>query len=315
MEPFHPAAAALALALCDFAGNLSESLLRGSIDGAMIRTITVVALLRGCVSMAMGAAWRYHRVYLAEEGQRPPLCGTDDAGGAAARRNGLSAKSGEDIERVMKQGYALYHRFREQPDVSGPALEIARGIHEVGKDYRRIVSELQVLLGGITRRTMRLSEVLQMVQESFGRFCAAREHPPRLLVRCSGDGEISRCYSMLSVISNLVVNAAQAAGEGGEIHIDAAFDRDGLRLSVSDNGPGIEKELLEDIFLPGFTTKFDPATGEASAGIGLCHVKNLVEASGGTITVRSAPAKGRCLRWKFRKPAREGDAHGNTDAD
>lgn len=215
----------------------------------------------------------------------------------------------------MKQGYALYHRFREQPDVSGPALEIARGIHEVGKDYRRIVSELQVLLGGITRRTMRLSEVLQMVQESFGRFCAAQEHPPRLLVRCSGDGEISRCYSMLSVVSNLVVNAAQAAGEGGEIHIDAAFDRDRLRLSVSDNGPGIEKELLEDIFLPGFTTKFDPETGEASAGIGLCHVKNLVEASGGTITVRSAPGEGAVFTVEIPETRREGDAHGNTDAD
>ena len=315
LEQFRPVAAALALAACDFAGNLSENLLRGSAGGAMIRTIAVVALLRGCVSMAMGVAWRYHRVYLAEEGQRRRYVEQTMRVAQLRAEMVYLQKSGEDIERVMKQGYALYHRFREQPDVSGPALEIARGIHEVGKDYRRIVSELQVLLGGITRRTMRISEVLQMVQESFGRFCAAQEHPPRLLVRCSGDGEISRCYSMLSVVSNLVVNAAQAAGEGGEIHIDAAFDRDRLRLSVSDNGPGIEKELLEDIFLPGFTTKFDPATGEASAGIGLCHVKNLVEASGGTITVRSAPGEGAVFTVEIPETRREGDAHGNTDAD
>ncbi len=50
---------------------------------------------------------------------------------------------------------------------------------------------------------------------------------------------------------------------------------------------GIEQDILPYIFNPGFTTKFDEHTGKSSTGIGLFHVKNIVEDLNGFISVKS----------------------------
>ncbi len=317
LEPLYPFYVALALAGCDLAGNLADSFCRASLDQAMLRTVLAVALLRGTVSMAAAVAYRYHRTHLAEEEQRRRYLEQTMRVAQLRAETIYLQKSAGDIERVMKQGYAMYEQFREQPEVARPSLEIARGIHEVGKDYRRIVAELQALIGEVRQQPMLLSEVLALVHESTERFLAGQEDPPRILVCCKGDGPISQFYSMLSIINNLVINAAQAVGEDGTIEVNAELDEARLLLTVSDNGPGIEEELRQDIFLPGFTTKFDPRTGEASAGIGLCHVKNLVEESGGSIRLTSVAGVETRFTVEIPRSNRSrkgGAANGNADA-
>ena len=91
---------------------------------------------------------------------------------------------------------------------------------------------------------------------------------------------------MRHVFDNLVANAYQAMPEGGKLMIEAKAEEDGIRVSVADTGSGISRENLEKIFEPLFTTK---ARG---IGLGLAVTKNLVEANGGTIEVKSEEGKG-----------------------
>jgi len=86
------------------------------------------------------------------------------------------------------------------------------------------------------------------------------------------------------VFTNLLVNAQQAMAEGPEPRIVRIIARCGrrnklLRVTVSNNGPGIPKEILSRIFEPFFTTK--PAG--VGTGIGLSVSYGIVEAHGGTI--------------------------------
>jgi signal transduction histidine kinase len=67
-------------------------------------------------------------------------------------------------------------------------------------------------------------------------------------------------------------------------------------LSVRDTGTGISAEALTRIFDPYFTTK-DPGRG---TGLGLAIVKHIVEAHGGTVTVRSELGRG--SRFDVRLP-------------
>ena len=91
---------------------------------------------------------------------------------------------------------------------------------------------------------------------------------------------------MRRVLTNLVTNALQAMPRGGRLTIRASKKRGVNVITVQDTGEGIARENMEKIFSPFFTTK---ARGQ---GLGLPVCKRLVEAQGGTITVKSKIGKG-----------------------
>lgn len=94
------------------------------------------------------------------------------------------------------------------------------------------------------------------------------------------------------VLINLMVNAIQAMPDGGVLTL-AAEDWDeadmpiGLRLAVTDSGPGVSDEDRERLFKPFFT-----AGKPGGTGLGLWVSQSLVERYGGKITVDSAPVRG-----------------------
>ena len=87
------------------------------------------------------------------------------------------------------------------------------------------------------------------------------------------------------VISNLILNAAQAMGRTGRITVDITPETDGCRVEVRDTGPGIPPESRERIFEPFFTTK------HRGTGLGLPTARRLIDLHGGTMEAE-CPAEG-----------------------
>jgi signal transduction histidine kinase len=83
------------------------------------------------------------------------------------------------------------------------------------------------------------------------------------------------------VFLNLLLNAADAISDGGQITVKTCIGRDGKTITVElhDTGKGIPSELAGKIFLPFFTTK---GKGKGS-GLGLAVSRRIVEEHGGTI--------------------------------
>ncbi|UCE31316.1 MAG: cache domain-containing protein [Burkholderiales bacterium] len=92
------------------------------------------------------------------------------------------------------------------------------------------------------------------------------------------------------VLVNLLVNAVHALEpKGGLIRIACAdWDQRGVRITVSDDGPGIDPAIRDRIFDPFFGTK---APG-AGSGLGLSISYGLVRRYGGRLTVESHPGAG-----------------------
>jgi signal transduction histidine kinase len=88
------------------------------------------------------------------------------------------------------------------------------------------------------------------------------------------------------VIANIFQNALEAVPFGGNIHIRVSTVRgnpvNAIRVTVADDGPGIDSTDLRRIFDPFFTTKKDLGTG-----LGLWVSKGIVEKHCGTLKVRS----------------------------
>ncbi len=107
---------------------------------------------------------------------------------------------------------------------------------------------------------------------------------------------------MEQVLMNLFVNAWQAMEQGGNLYLQTAnvvLEKDYLdplgmnpgnyvRISVTDNGEGMDEETLQKIFDPFFTTK---EMGRGT-GLGLSSVYGIIKNHGGTINVYSEKGKG-----------------------
>jgi two-component system OmpR family sensor kinase len=95
------------------------------------------------------------------------------------------------------------------------------------------------------------------------------------------------------VVANLLANARAHTPAGTKIEVSIQHDSDGIRISVSDNGPGLSPEDQERIFERFY--RADPARvrvdGEGS-GLGLSIVEAVMKAHGGTVSVDSELGKG-----------------------
>ncbi len=108
------------------------------------------------------------------------------------------------------------------------------------------------------------------------------------------------CYAsqLNQVWMNLLVNAAQAVRDRGEVTIATRLDGNSVVVAISDTGTGIPADELSRIFDPFFTTK---PVGEGS-GLGLSISYGIVERHGGTIAVASEVGAG--TTFKVRIPVR-----------
>jgi signal transduction histidine kinase len=98
----------------------------------------------------------------------------------------------------------------------------------------------------------------------------------------------------------LLNNAAEAAGDGAEVVLEATTHDGSVEVAVADSGPGVPLELRERIFEPFFTTR------KRGTGLGLAVAKQIVEAHGGRIRVGDRAGGGACFTVSF--PVAEGAA-------
>ena len=97
------------------------------------------------------------------------------------------------------------------------------------------------------------------------------------------------------VIINLIKNASEALKitQNPSIELTAEQINDAIQIKVIDNGGGISSELIDNIFIPFFTTK------ENGSGIGLSLSRQIMHLHGGNISVQSEPNKQTIFKLTF----------------
>ncbi len=114
----------------------------------------------------------------------------------------------------------------------------------------------------------------------------------------SQEGEISQPIlgdgdRLAQVFTNLVDNALKFTPPGGQVRLLASQVEDKAEVTVNDTGIGIPSEALPAIFNRFYQADTSRKGGEKhGAGLGLAIAREIIQAHGGTISVRSEPARG-----------------------
>lgn len=97
---------------------------------------------------------------------------------------------------------------------------------------------------------------------------------------------------MTNVLVNIIDNAMKYGGSNQEIRIETRNEHNFIHISITDNGPGMSKEVMEKIFDRFYREIQGNIHDVKGHGLGLSYVKEIVEMHQGTIIVKSIPGVG-----------------------
>jgi len=176
-------------------------------------------------------------------------------------------------------------------------------------EYLNILERSISSIEGYFDRVRSHSQIIRLKDEAFVRITdmlekaalAALNKRPGVAVHVGIEENVSLLCDgvhMTEVFNNILTNAAEAMGENGIIEVYGKSLKSKYQLFFKDNGSGIDKDVINDIFDPLISTK----NKDKNSGLGLTYCKNVIIEHGGGITAKSAPGEGTTVIITF--PAR-----------
>ena len=198
---------------------------------------------------------------------------------------------------LLKSSEAISGEDREQLDILDLSARRMRALIEDLLDVTRLEGGKRL---PIEPAPIGVQSLLDETHELFKAQAASRS----ITLRCLAGDDIPEVYAdhnrVLQVLSNLVGNAMKFTLVGGTITLQAERRDGNVLFTVSDTGPGIPRENLDDIFNPYWQGKRAERLG---AGLGLPIAKGIVESHRGEIWVESQQGTG--TRFFFTLPLAE----------
>ncbi len=236
----------------------------------------------------------------------------DEIGDLAAAFNvllaSLEARRGEN-ERFVAD---LVHEFKNPvAAIRASAEALASGAIDEERSARlaRVLADSSGRLDGLVSQFLELARVeagmptekrapLDLAELARGivEALSARHERVRFEVVANEEARVvGVAHRLDSALRNVIENAtafAEGASDSPAVRVVVSRAAEGVRVSVSDNGPGIAEEDLPRVFDRFFTTR----DRERGSGLGLSLARAVVEAHGGSIVAESSPGRGATLR-------------------
>ena len=216
---------------------------------------------------------RYQQaIHFVAHEMRSPLSAIQGSSELMTRYNMNDDKRKQMAQMINAESKRLAKMIQTFLDVE----RLSDGQMQLKKEPFSLTDLMEVCLG----RVAPLAERKQII--------IASEPAPALVLE--GDREL-----MEYAFYNLLNNAIKYSASDTRVKITTSLQGSVLRLSVKDEGIGMDEKELKQIFQKFYRTKKAEASGEAGTGIGLSIVKQIVTHHGGQMEVTSQPGHGSCF--------------------
>lgn len=259
-------------------------------EGLLIFRVLVLGLIMTC-STALYNLWRRRRRELDEAHERAIRSQRLDMAGMLAAQVAHELKNPLS---VMTNAAYLMRRSKEPLDGN-----LRKHVDIIEEEIRRADHIIRQLLDYAKLAEGKIEAVV--VNDCVDESLAGLKHEIE-----SRSIEVEKNYSfdlpfllidsgqLRQVLSNILLNASEAMGNGGKITVSTSYSLDGfIEVSITDTGKGMDAEVLSNVFKAFFTTK------EKGTGMGLSIVQNVVRAYNGQITADSEPGKRTAFHLRF----------------
>ncbi|MHC6178844.1 sensor histidine kinase [Clostridium sp. JNZ X4-2] len=289
---------------CDFISNMVEITIRAKIAGEtgnsnIIKTLLVVACVRTLITLIILIAMRCYKSFLVreehEERYRKLILLTSYFKSEIYFMN----KNASEVEDVMKKSFSAYEIVSKNnypEELKNLTLDIAKDVHEIKKDYMRVVKGLEKVSDEkISDEYMTIKDIIDILKIDAEDYINTMNLHIELDFKLESNFYVSKHFYLVSIIRNLIFNSIEAISnrKRGAIKLKIKEVKDKYIITICDDGAGISESNLNFIFNPGFSTKYDKNTGNICRGIGLTLVKDLVkDVFKGSISVDSKENKG-----------------------
>ncbi|KYH33954.1 sensor histidine kinase GlnK [Clostridium tepidiprofundi DSM 19306] len=275
------------LIFCDFGANFIEILIRSKCDifhKQIFITLIIVAFLRSSIIWLMLNGIKYYKMFLLKEEHENRYKKLLWMTSKLKTEMYWMRKNMDNIEKVMSDTYDLYEKISSNKDIkllSSKALNIAKDIHEIKKEYKLVLRGIdEIIENKLHDEGMYFSEIVSILKESFINDLNHRNLNIKLNFKIETDFFTDKHYYLMSIFRNLLSNSIDSLIETNSINkisfIHKQYDDKNIFI-IQDTGCGIEKENLKYIFQPGYSTKINYTTGDINRGLGLSIVKDIVE--------------------------------------
>lgn len=298
----------ITISIVDSLSNICEAVTRNNISFNIASGIIIAALVRAFTSYLLYFIYNKQKLFILKKEHQKRYTQLNLLVANIQAEMFYLKKSQKDIEDVMSKSYNLYETHKDDEVLSDKTLDIAREVHEIKKDYFRVLKGFEAFIGSFEKDSiMSISNIFTIIKDNTNRYVHESNKHIEIIFKFQEDILLRSYYNLFTILNNLIINSIDACKDNDEIKIIEESDEDFIYFKVSDTGEGIEKEIIPYIFNPGFTTKFDNITGKSSTGIGLCHVKNILDDLHGIINIESEVCKGTIFKIKIPKTSLIGE--------
>jgi two-component system sensor histidine kinase HydH len=168
---------------------------------------------------------------------------------------------------------------------------VAQKVERLRKETHRLQNILEDFLRFARVQALRTAPTdLNVVVEELRDFCEPQAMAQGIVVRTQYDPELPAVALDVELfrqaLLNLILNAEHAMPHGGELILTTRRDGASAVLEVTDTGVGMTPEVRDRVFDAFYSTR------PGGSGLGLPTARKIVESHGGSIHVRSEPARG-----------------------
>ncbi|MGD8583994.1 MAG: ATP-binding protein [Chloroflexota bacterium] len=305
-----------------FLSEVNQAILLAGLVAVVLALIVGIVLARGLTRPLARLTEATHAMAAGDLDQQVSVKGNDELHELAGSFNLMAAALAAN-ERQRQQLFAdIAHELRTPLSVLRGQLEaMLDGVLAMSPENLSLANEETILLGRLVdelralslaesgqlpldKRPLNLGQVASNMQAAFDPLAEAEGIHLELTVAPDLPEVQADEARLQQVLGNLLSNALRHAGRGGaepEVHLSVSSPdlAKVVRVSVSDNGPGLSPEAQQHVFDRFWRADAGRSRDRGGSGLGLAISRGIILAHGGQIWVESVPGQGATFTFEL----------------